>query len=60
MVQVSGPDGPINSERFLAYVEQFLVPTFRRGRTGARRIKVQSRIHIKVSYLNLLNFDEMT
>ena len=24
-------DGPINSERFLAYVEQFLVPTLRPG-----------------------------
>ena len=24
-------DGPINGERFLAYVEQFLVPTLKRG-----------------------------
>jgi hypothetical protein len=48
-------DGPINGERFLAYVEQLLVPTLKADRTKEKRCDARSapRAHVCYSRPNI-------
>ena len=56
-----GPPGANPIEHHRSALDKLIAPCkFRRGRTGTGRVRVQPGIHIKVSYLNLSNFDKIT